>query len=188
LLEAVGALRPTALIGCAGQPQTFTEPVVRAMSEINERPLIFALSNPTSMAECTAEQAYTWSEGRGIYASGSPFDPVKLGGQTFVPGQGNNAYVFPGVGLGALFCQARGVSDGMFLAAARCLAEQVGEDDLAAGRLYPSLTRIRDVSARIAAAVAKEARAGGLAGIELPEDLEQAIRDHMYQPVYPHYA
>jgi malate dehydrogenase (oxaloacetate-decarboxylating)(NADP+) len=188
LLAAVQVLQPTALIGCAGQPQTFTEPVVSVMSELNERPLIFALSNPTSKAECTAEQAYTWSDGRAIYASGSPFDPVKLGGQTLVPGQGNNAYIFPGVGLGALFCRASAVTDDMFLAAARCLAEQVGEDDLAAGRLYPALPRIRDVSARIATAVAGEAWRSGLAGVEQPADPEQAIRDHMYQPVYPHYA
>jgi malate dehydrogenase (oxaloacetate-decarboxylating)(NADP+) len=140
------------------------------------------------MAECTAEQAYTWSGGRAIYASGSPFDPVKLGGQTLVPGQGNNAYIFPGVGLGALFSRATRVSDSMFLAASRCLAEQVGEDDLAAGRLYPALTRIRDVSSQIAAAVALEARASGLSAVDLPEDLEQAIRSQMYQPVYPHYA
>ena len=188
LLEAVQSLQPTALIGCAGQPQTFTEPVVQAMSELNERPLIFALSNPTSKAECTAEQAYTWSDGRAIYASGSPFDPVKLSGQTLVPGQGNNAYIFPGVGLGALFCRASAVSDDMFLAAAKCLAEQVGEDDLAAGRLYPALSRIREVSVQIAAAVAREAQRSGLAGVDLPEDLEQAIASLMYQPVYPHYA
>ncbi len=188
LLEAVRQLEPTAIVGCAGQPQTFTEPVVRAMSELNERPIVFALSNPTSKAECTAEQAYGWSDGRAIYASGSPFDPVKLGGQTYVPGQGNNAYIFPGVGLGALFARASRVTDEMFLAAANCLAHLVEEDDLEAGRIYPALPKIREVSAAIAAAVAREAERSGLAGRELPEDLEQAIRDHMYQPIYPHYA
>ncbi len=188
LLAAVQALKPTAIIGCAGQPQTFTEPMLRAMCELNERPIVFALSNPTSKAECTAEQVYTWSEGKAIYASGSPFDPVKLGGQTFVPGQGNNAYIFPGVGLGALFSRASRVTDEMFLAAAHCLAHLVDEDDLAAGRVYPALSRIREVSAAIAAAVAEEAARSGLAGRELPGDLEQAIRDHMYEPVYPHHA
>ncbi len=188
LLAAVQALKPTAIIGCAGQPQTFTEAIVRAMSELNDRPIVFALSNPTSRAECTAEQAYTWSKGRAIYASGSPFDPVKLGGQTFVPGQGNNAYIFPGVGLGALYSRAARVTDEMFLAAANCLAHLVDEDDLALGRIYPALSKIRDVSAAIAAAVASEAQRSGLAGRELPRDLESAIREHMYEPVYPHYA
>jgi len=181
-------LKPTAIVGCAGQAATFTEPVVRAMAEINERPIVFALSNPTSKAECTAEQAYEWSDGRAVYASGSPFDPVKYGGQTFVPGQGNNAYIFPGVGLGALFCGASQVTDAMFLAAARCLADMVGEDDLAAGRIYPPLSQIRDVSARIAAAVAELAWDAGLATAERPADIEAAIRESMYQPVYPHHA
>jgi malate dehydrogenase (oxaloacetate-decarboxylating)(NADP+) len=188
LLAAVQTLQPTAIIGCAGQPQTFTEEVVRAMCELNDRPIVFALSNPTSKAECTAEQAYSWSDGKAIYASGSPFDPVKLGGQTFVPGQGNNAYIFPGVGLGALYSQASRVTDEMFLAAANCLAHLVEEDDLAVGRIYPALAKIRDVSAAIAAAVASEAQRSGLAGRELPENLEAAIREHMYDPVYPHYA
>lgn len=188
LRAAVQALRPTAIIGCAGQPQTFTEEVVRAMCELNDRPIVFALSNPTSKAECTAEQAYSWSDGKAIYASGSPFDPVKRGGQTFVPGQGNNAYIFPGVGLGALYSQASRVTDEMFLAAANCLAHLVEENDLAVGRIYPALAKIRDVSAAIAAAVASEAHRSGLAGRELPQDLEAAIRDHMYDPVYPHYA
>ncbi|MEP5766080.1 MAG: NAD-dependent malic enzyme [Halieaceae bacterium] len=188
LLDCVQSLQPTALIGCAGQAAMFTEPVVRAMTELNERPMIFALSNPTSKAECSAEQAYGWSEGRAIFASGSPFEPVRLAGHTHVPGQGNNAYIFPGVGLGALACAAQRVSDEMFLAAARCLAEQVGEEDLRVGRLYPALSKIRDVSAQIAVAVAEEAYRSGLAGRERPVDLEKHIRASMYQPVYPHHA
>jgi malate dehydrogenase (oxaloacetate-decarboxylating)(NADP+) len=188
LLSLVKDLKPTVLVGCAGQAATFTEPVVRAMSELNERPIIFALSNPTTKAECTAEQAYAWSEGAAIFASGSPFDPVRYGGQTYVPGQGNNAYIFPGVGLGALICGATRVTDAMFLAAARCLVEQVGDDDLAAGRVYPALSRIRDVSARIATAVAELAWDAGLATSERPADIESHIRASMYQPIYPHYA
>jgi malate dehydrogenase (oxaloacetate-decarboxylating)(NADP+) len=188
LVAMVRALKPTALIGCAGQPRTFTEPVVRAMAEINERPLVFALSNPTSKAECTAAEAYAWSDRRAIFASGSPFDAVEMEGKTFLPGQGNNAYIFPGVGLGALFSRATAVTDDMFLAAARCLAEQVEEDDLAVGRVYPALSRIREVSLKIAAAVASEAQRSGVAGSVLPAELEDALREQMYQPIYPHYA
>lgn len=188
LLDIVNTLQPTALIGCAGKPGVFTEPVLRAMAERNEHPLVFALSNPTANAECTALQAYQWTDGRAIFASGSPFDPVKLGGQTHVPGQGNNAYIFPGVGLGALVSGASRVSDEMFLAAARCLAGQVGEDDLEAGRVYPALDKIRDVSARIATAVAEVAWSSGLAMHERPDDPEAEVRSRMFRPVYPHYA
>jgi malate dehydrogenase (oxaloacetate-decarboxylating)(NADP+) len=188
LLECVEMLRPTALIGCAGQAGQFTEPVVRAMASINQRPLIFALSNPTSKAECTAEQAYQWSEGRAVFASGSPFDPVQFEGHTLVPGQGNNAYIFPGVGLGALACKATRVTDRMFLQAAACLASQVSNEDLAMGRIYPALTRIRSVSAEIALVVAEEAWRAGLAGCERPDDLPGHIRESMYQALYPEYA
>ena len=187
-LEAVQMLKPTAILGLSGQPQTFTEDIVRTMGEINERPIIFALSNPTSQAECTAEQAYAWTEGRAVFASGSPFDPVKLDNQTFVPGQGNNAYIFPGVGLGAIVSKARTITDDMFLAAAYSLANQVSEEDLERGRVYPSLQRIRQVSALIARDVARIAYDKGLAGKEEPEDVMADIRKYMYQPVYPHYA
>jgi malate dehydrogenase (oxaloacetate-decarboxylating)(NADP+) len=187
-LDAVKTLKPTAILGLSGQPSTFTKEVVAAMAEINERPIIFALSNPTSMAECTAEQAYAWSDGRAIFASGSPFDPVKYNNQTFVPGQGNNAYIFPGVGLGAIVSQARVITDEMFLAAAHSLANLVTESDLERGRVYPPLSRIRGVSAKIAYDVAKMVYDQGLTDKEEPDDIKAEIHDYMYQPVYPHYA
>jgi malate dehydrogenase (oxaloacetate-decarboxylating)(NADP+) len=187
-LEAVKTLKPTALIGVSGQPKTFTKDIVEAMAEFNDRPIIFALSNPTSKSECSAEEAYTWTEGRGIFASGSPFDPVKLGDRTFVPGQGNNAYIFPGVGLGAIVSGARVVTDEMFLAAAHSLANQVSESDLERGRIYPSLQRIREVSALIARDVAKLAYDKGLTDKVEPEDILAEIREYMYQPVYRHFA
>jgi malate dehydrogenase (oxaloacetate-decarboxylating)(NADP+) len=187
-LDAVKKLKPTAILGLSGQPGSFPKDVIEAMAEINKRPIIFALSNPTSKAECTAEQAYVWSKGRAIFASGSPFDPVKHRNKTHVPGQGNNVYIFPGVGLGAIVSNAAHVTDEMFLAAAHALAKQVSEADLAMGSVYPSLARIRDVSALIAYEVAKIAFDKGLAQVEEPEDLMAEIRKHMFQPVYPHYA
>ncbi len=193
LLEAVRSLRPTAVIGCAGQPGVFNRELVEVMSEINARPLVFALSNPTAKAECTAQQAYDWSDGRAIFASGSPFDPVQRGHDLLVPGQGNNAYIFPGVGLGAIASGATRVTDEMFLAAARVLAEQVTEEDLALGRVYPALDHIREVSARIAAEVAAIAYQRGLATVERGGARDSAallpdIENLMYCPVYPHYA
>ena len=187
-LQAVKTLKPTAILGLSGQPGTFTRDIVEAMAEINDRPIIFALSNPTSKAECTAEQAYTWTRGRAIFASGSPFDPVEIGNQTFVPGQGNNAYIFPGVGLGVIVSRARKVTDEMFLAAAHSLAYQVTDSDLERGRVYPALSQIRQVSALIARDVAKIAYDEGLTDREEPEDILADIHQYMYQPVYPHYA
>lgn len=187
-LEAVQTLKPTVILGLSGQPGSFSKDIIEAMAEINERPVIFALSNPTSKAECTAEQAYNWSNGRAIFASGSPFDAVTMGNQTFVPGQGNNVYIFPGVGLGAIVSRARKVTDEMFLAAAHCLASHVRDSDISSGCVYPSLSRIREVSASIAYEVAKIAWSQGLAGCEEPEDLKAEIQKHMFQPVYPHYA
>jgi malate dehydrogenase (oxaloacetate-decarboxylating)(NADP+) len=188
LLEAVNTIKPTAILGLSGQPKSFSREVIEAMAKINKRPIIFALSNPTSKAECTAEQAYKWSKGKAVFASGSPFDPVKYGNRTFVPGQGNNVYIFPGVGLGAIVSGARHVTNEMFLAASHSLANQVTDSDLVLGRVYPSLSRIREVSALIAHDVAKIAWETGLASREQPEDVMADIRKHMFQPVYPHYA
>jgi len=188
LISAMETLKPTILIGVSGQPQTFTQPIVEAMGKINEQPVIFALSNPTSKAECTAEQAYTWTNGRAIFASGSPFDPVTLNGKTYVPGQGNNAYVFPGVGLGIIESGARHVTNEMFFAAAKALAKEVSEDDLAKGSVYPPLPQIRDVSAVIASVVAEVAYERGLATVERPDDLLDYMKSRQYQPDYESYV
>jgi len=188
LLAAVEALRPTAIVGVSAQAGTFTEPVVRAMSRINPRPIIFPLSNPTSQSECTAEQAYAWSAGQAVFASGSPFPPVAFAGRTFTPGQGNNAYIFPGVGLGVILTGARRVTDTMFYAAARTLAAQVDAPALERGLLFPPLKDIRRVSAAIAAAVAEVAWAEGLATVARPRDLAAHIAANMYDASYPAYA
>lgn len=186
-LEAVEALRPTAIIGVSGMPRMFTQPVVAAMARLNEKPIIFALSNPTANSECTAEQAYSWTDGRAIFASGSPFDPVELDGRTYIPGQGNNSYIFPGVGLGVVATGARHVTDDMFLAAAQTLARLVTPEDLDTGLIYPSLKRIREVSAHIATAVAEIAYTHNLATVPRPADLFAFMQVQMYQPVYRQY-
>ncbi|MEX2617369.1 MAG: NAD-dependent malic enzyme [Alphaproteobacteria bacterium] len=183
-IDAIRAVQPDILVGATGTHGAFTEEAIRLMAEIKERPGVFALSNPTSQAECTAEEAYLWSGGRAIFASGSPFAPVTIDGRTFRPGQGNNVYIFPGVGAGALFCRASRISDEMFLAAARALAAEVGEADLAAGAIYPPMTDIRNVSLNIATAVAEMAYAQGLAGRNRPADIRKAIAAGMYDPRY----
>jgi malate dehydrogenase (oxaloacetate-decarboxylating)(NADP+) len=188
LLAAVEALRPTAIVGVSAQPGTFTEPVVRAMARINARPIVFPLSNPTSKAECTAEQAYRWSNGTAVFTSGSPFAPVELGGRRFVPGQGNNAYIFPGLGLGAIVAGARRITDTMFYAAARTLAGLVDQALLDQGSLFPPLSELRHVSMRIAAAVATVAHEQGLATAKHAADVESAVRAQMYDATYPCYA
>ncbi len=186
--DAVQALRPTAIIGVGAVPSAFDREVIELMARNNDRPLIFALSNPTSRAECTAEQAYSWSDGRALFASGSPFDPLEINGRRFVPRQGNNSYIFPGVGLGAVAVQASRITDGMFMKAARVLADTVHEDDLAQGSLFPALSRVREVSSRIAVAVAAIAFDEGIAGIEMPDDLNAYIQAQMYEPEYVSYV
>lgn len=187
LLSAVEALKPTAIIGVSGQPNTFTPAILKAMSRINERPIVFALSNPTSKAECTAEEAYRYTDKSAIFASGSPFSDVNIDGYTFVPGQANNAYIFPGVGLGVVASEASRVTDDMFTAAAKSLNAQVTAEDLKIGRIYPSLSRIREVSANIALAVAKVVFAQGLTEMPEPSDLPGLIKSRMYEPTFKEY-
>jgi malate dehydrogenase (oxaloacetate-decarboxylating)(NADP+) len=184
LLSVVEAVKPTAIIGASGQPGTFTPEILTAMARMNERPIVFALSNPTSQSECTAEEAYRFTNKRAVFASGSPFSPVVLDGQTFVSGQANNVYIFPGVGLGVLASESTRVTDEMFAAAAKCLDEQVSNDDFEQGRIYPSLSRIREVSLNIALAVAKVVFARKLTAMAEPADLPGFIKSKMYDPIY----
>ncbi len=188
LAEAVRRLRPTALIGVSAQRGQFTREIVASMAEFNARPVIFALSNPTDCAECTAAQAYEWSQGRAIFAGGSPFDPVEFGGRTIIPGQGNNAYIFPGVGLGAVVSETARVDEEMFLAAAKVLSAQTSERDLESGRVYPALSRVSEVSALIGAAVAEVAYARGWARAPRPADVAARVRALQYRPVYKKYV
>jgi malate dehydrogenase (oxaloacetate-decarboxylating)(NADP+) len=188
LLSAVEALKPTAIIGVSGKPRMFTRLVLETMARVNHRPIVFSLSNPTSKTECTAEEAYTWTDGRAIFASGSPFDPVMVNGKRLVPAQGNNVYIFPGVGLGAIATSSTQVTDEMFLLAARTLAEHVSEADLQQGRVYPPLARISEVSMAIAIAVAEVAYERGLARTRKPDDLAAYIDSLRYRPEYPRYA
>ncbi|WZZ38144.1 hypothetical protein YC2023_034403 [Brassica napus] len=188
LIGAVNAIKPTVLIGTSGVGQTFTKEVVEAMATNNEKPLILALSNPTSQAECTAEQAYTWTEGRAIFGSGSPFDPVEYNGKTYLPGQANNCYIFPGLGLGLIMSGAIRVRDDMLLAASEALAAQVTEENFANGLIYPPFSNIREISANIAASVAATTYDLGLAS-NLPraKDLVKFAESCMYSPVYRNY-
>jgi malate dehydrogenase (oxaloacetate-decarboxylating)(NADP+) len=183
-LSAIHALKPTAIIGVAAVGGTFTPHVLRAMAEINQQPIVFALSNPTSKAECSAEEAYRHTSGRALFACGSPYDPVTLDGNTFVPRQGNNSYIFPGVGLGAIASGTRLVTNEMFMAAARTLAGLVTDADLKRGSLYPALPRIREVSTHIAAAVAKVAYKSGLAKGRAPKNVLAHIKSQVYDPHY----
>jgi len=180
-VDCVRKLKPTAIIGVSTVAKMFNKEVVDEMSKLNERPIIFPLSNPTSKAECTAEEAFTWTKGKVLFASGSPFDPVTVEGKVHVPGQGNNAYIFPGVGLGAVVCGLKHITDDMLRIAARALADMATEEDLSSSCLYPALSRIRQVSANIAVQICQEGKKVGLATKDL-SDPAAAVAAAMYQP------
>jgi malate dehydrogenase (oxaloacetate-decarboxylating)(NADP+) len=183
-VDAIKQIKPQILIGATGAPGTFTQEVVELMSKINERPAIFALSNPTSRAECTAKQAYEWSQGRAIFTSGSPFSEVIVNGKRFKPGQGNNVYIFPGVGLGAVVSEASYITEDMFLMAAKKLADQVSEEDLSVGAIYPPLDNIRSVTLEIATDVVADAYSQNVARRSRPKKIRGTIKNYMYDPSY----
>uniref|UniRef100_A0A8C3STW5 Malic enzyme n=1 Tax=Chelydra serpentina TaxID=8475 RepID=A0A8C3STW5_CHESE len=190
LEDIVRAIKPTVLIGVAAIGGAFTNQILKDMASFNKQPIIFALSNPTSKAECSAEQCYQMTEGRGIFASGSPFDPVTLpSGRTFYPGQGNNAYVFPGVALGVVSCGLRYISEEIFLTTAEVIAQQVSMKHLEEGRLYPPLVTIRDVSLKIAVKIAEQAYSNKTASFyPEPEDKEAFIRSQVYSTDYDNFV
>ena len=184
-VDAVRALRPTGIIGVSTVPKLFNQQVIEAMAEINERPIIFPYSNPTSRSECTAEEAYRWSEGRAIFASGSPFPPVEIAGQKFVPGQGNNVYIFPAMGMAVFATEATRVTEEMFIVAARAVAEQVSDTSLATGLIYPPQSQILEASLHVAIKVAGYIYDKGLARVARPPDIAEHIRAVAYRPAYP---
>src|SRR6185437_4949701 len=183
-VDAVEALRPTGIIGVSTVPKLFTHEVIQAMARINERPIIFPYSNPTSRSECTAEEAYQWSDGRAVFASGSPFPPVEISGVKFVPGQGNNVYIFPAMGMAIFATEATRVTEDMFITAARAVAEQVTEEDLSTGLIYPPQSHILNASLHVAERIAAYIFDQGLARVPRPDDVGALIRARAYQPVY----
>jgi malate dehydrogenase (oxaloacetate-decarboxylating)(NADP+) len=183
-VEAIRALRPTGIIGVSTVPKLFTREVIKAMADINERPIIFPYSNPTSRSECTAEEAYSWSDGRAVFASGSPFPPVEIAGQRFVPGQGNNVYIFPAMGMAVFATEATHVTEEMFIVAAEAVAEQVTDENLSVGLIYPPQSRILDVSLHVAERIATYIFDQGLARMSRPPDIGALIRSCVYRPVY----
>jgi len=184
-VEAVEAIRPTGIIGVSTVPKQFNRAVIEAMARVNERPIIFPYSNPTSRSECTAEEAYKWSGGRAIFASGSPFPPVQIGGRSFVPGQGNNVYIFPAMGMAILATEATRVTEEMFIVAAKAVAAQVTEENLASGLIYPPQSRIFEASLSVAATIAAHVFDKGLARVPRPADIEAHLRATAYRPAYP---
>jgi malic enzyme len=184
--EVVNKLKPTVLIGTSGEPDTFPEAVIKDMAKHCERPLIFPLSNPTSQSEAKPADVIKWTNGRAMVATGSPFAPVQHGERTFVIGQGNNAFVFPGIGLGTIVAHASKVTDGMLAAAARALAEEVSKEDLDSGSLFPKIRQLRAVTAKVAQAVARRAQKDGVARRQIEEaHLADAVEHAMWEPEYP---
>jgi malate dehydrogenase (oxaloacetate-decarboxylating)(NADP+) len=183
-VDAVRALKPTGIIGVSTVPKLFNQAVIEAMSEVNERPIVFPYSNPTSRSECTAEEAYTWSKGKAVFASGSPFPPLTVGAKHFVPGQGNNVYIFPAMGIAIYATEARRVTDEMFIVAAKAVAEQVGEGSLAVGLIYPPQSKIFEASQHVAARIAEYIFDSGLAGVPRPANIPELITSKAYRPVY----
>jgi malate dehydrogenase (oxaloacetate-decarboxylating)(NADP+) len=184
-VDAVKALKPTGIIGVSTVPKLFNQQVIEAMAEINERPIIFPYSNPTSRSECTADEAYRWTQGRAIFASGSPFPPVEIAGKTFVPGQGNNVYIFPAMGMAVYATEAKRVTDQMFIVAAKALAEQVTEESLEKGLIYPPQSKILAASLHVGAKVADYIFREGLAGVPKPDDIVAYISEAAYRAAYP---
>jgi malate dehydrogenase (oxaloacetate-decarboxylating)(NADP+) len=184
-VDAVKALKPTGIIGVSTVPKLFTQAVIEAMSEINERPIIFPYSNPTSRSECTAAEAYRWSRGRAIFASGSPYPPVEIAGTTFVPGQGNNVYIFPAMGMAVFATEATRVTQALFIVAAQAVADQVTEESLAKGLIYPPQSQIYESSMVVATRVAEAIFDAGLARVPRPLDVAAHIREGAYRAVYP---
>jgi malate dehydrogenase (oxaloacetate-decarboxylating)(NADP+) len=184
LPEAVRALKPTVLIGTSTQPQTFTQEVVEAMRAYCERPVIFPYSNPTSKSECTAEQAWIWTDGGAIFASGSPFQPVELNGRILVPGQGNNVYIYPAVGMAVYATEAARVTDEMFLKAAEALSARTTEAELSVGLIYPPLQRIHQSAIDVAVEVAELIFERGFARVDRPSDIDAWLRSKVYEPSY----
>lgn len=183
--EIVDFVKPTALIGCAAQGKVFTEAILKKMASINKQPIIFALSNPTSKAECTAEEAYRHTGGNAIFASGSPFAMVELNGKKYFPGQGNNCYIFPAVGLACISCNIKHITDEFFLVAAESLAEHVTQEEMDEGRVYPNLNRIQTVSLKIAVDVSKYALSQNLCHLyPMPDSIEEFIKSQVYKVDY----
>jgi malate dehydrogenase (oxaloacetate-decarboxylating)(NADP+) len=183
-VAAIKSIKPTTIIGVSTVGGAFTNQVIAAMSEINERPVILALSNPTEHAECTPEQAYAWSKGKAIYAAGVQFPPVHLNGQTFLPGQANNFYIFPAIGMAIYATEAKRVTDDMFIEAAKAVADQVPDTLLNQGLLYPLQSNILETEINTAARIAKLVFDGDLARVDRPADMEAFIRSHVYRPEY----